>query len=190
MRKKPIPKFLHKHKKSFIGKKLAFSNNFQRDDVLGLEVDLTRYWTERVTVEQRVEYQWEQIMTIESLLEHAGTSSEFHEAINEHDYEEAQLLITQAVEVYEDYMSDEGYSWGEEVGRETLDEEFEETVDSGSQLDFTVSRQADNVQEGLGSIPRLQGLSYWYEYVSSWMMGLRSLPYSTHVIAEHEQSNE
>ena len=102
MRKKPIPKFLHKHKKSFIGKKLAFSNNFQRDDVLGLEVDLTRYWTERVTVTQRVEYQWEQRMTIESILENAGTISEFHDAINEHDYEQAQLLITQAVEVYED----------------------------------------------------------------------------------------
>ena len=189
MRKKPIPKFLHKHKKSFIGKKLAFSNNFQRDDVLGLEIDLTRYWTERVTVTQRVEYQWEQRMTIESLLENAGTVDEFHDAINEHDYEQAQLLISQAVEVYEDYMADEGYSWGEEVGRETLDEDFEETIDSGSEVDFPLRRQADNVQEGLNSIPRLQGLSYWYEYVSSWMMGLRRLPYSNHVILEHE-SNE
>ena len=191
MRKKPIPKFLHKHKKSFIGKKLAFSNNFQRDDVLGLEIDLTRHWTERVTVSQRVEYQWEQRMTIESLLEHAGTICEFHDAINDHDYEQAQLLITQAVEVYEDYMTDEGYSWGEEVDRDTLDEDFEETIDSGSEVDFSINRQADNVQEGLNSIPRLQGLAYWYEYVSSWMMGLRSLPYSTHVISEHEQqSNE
>ena len=189
MRKKPIPKFLHKTKKSFIGKKLSFSNMFQRDDVLGLEIDLTRYWTERVTVTQRVEYQWEQSMTIESLLENAGTVDEFHDAINEHDYEQAQLLISQAVEVYEDYMADEGYSWGEEVGRETVDEDIEETIDSGSEVDFPLRRQADNVQEGLNSIPRLQGLSYWYEYVSSWMMGLRSLPYSNHVILEHE-SNE
>ena len=191
MRKKPIPKFLHKHKKSFIGKKLAFSNNFQRDDVLGLEVDLTRYWTERVTVTQRVEYQWEQRMTIESLLEHAGSLPEFHDAINDHDYEQAQALITHAVEVYEDYMTDEGYSWGEEVDRESLDEDFEETIDSGSEVDFPFGRQADNVQQGLNSIPRLQGLAYWYEYVSSWMMGLRRLPYSNHVIEEHEaQSNE
>ena len=189
MRKKPIPKFLHKHKKTFIGKKLAFSNNFQRDDVLGLEVDMIRHWTERVTVEQRVEYQWEQRMTIESLLEHAGTVSEFHEAINEHDYEQAQALIAHAVEVYEDYMSEEGYSWGEEVGRESLDEDFEETVDSGSQVDFTFSRQADNVQQGLNSVPRLQGLSYWYEYVASWMMGLRSLPYSEYIILQHEGHN-
>ncbi len=100
-------------------------------------------------------------------------------------------MITHAVEVYEDYMTDEGYSWGEEVDRDTLDEDFEETIDSGSEVDFSINRQADNVQEGLNSIPRLQGLAYWYEYVSSWMMGLRSLPYSTHVISEHEQqSNE
>jgi len=189
MRKKPIPKFLHKHKKSFIGKKLAFSNNFQRDDVLGLEVDLTRYWTERVTVSQNVEYQWEQRMTIESLLEHAGTVSEFHEAINEHDYEQAQALITHAVEVYEDYMTDEGYSWGEEVDRNTLDEDFEETIDSGSEVNFTVNRQADNVRDGLEQTPRLQGLAYWYEYVSSWMMGLRSLPYSEYIILQHEEND-
>ena len=186
MRKKPIPKFLHKHKKSFIGKKLAFSNTFQREDVLGLEIDLTRYWTERVTVTQRVEYQWEQRMTIESILEHAGTVDEFHDAINEHDYEQAQLLISQAVEVYEDYMSEEGYSWGEEVDRDSLDEEFEETIDSGSEVNFTVNRQADNVRDGLDEIPRLQGFAYWYEYVSSWMMGLRSLPYSSHLILQHE----
>ena len=70
--------------------------------------------------------------------------------------------------------------------KDYIDENFEETVDSGSQVDFTVSRQADNVQEGLGSVPRLQGLSYWYEYVASWMMGLRSLPYSEYIILQQE----
>ena len=189
MRKKPIPNFLHTHRKSVIGKKLAFSNTFQRDDVLGLEIDMIRYWTERVTVTQRVEYQWEQRMTIESILEHAGTVDEFHDAINEHDYEQAQLLIGHAVEVYEDYMAEEGYSWGEEVDRDTLDEDFEETIDSGSEVNFTVNRQADNVRDGLEQTPRLQGLAYWYEYVTSWMMGLRSLPYSNQVILEHESND-
>lgn len=186
MRKKPIPKFLHKTKKSFIGKKLAFSNTFQREDVLGIEIEMIRHWTERVTVTQRVEFQWDQSMTIESLLEHAGTIDEFHDAINEHDYEQAQLLIGQAVEVYEDYMVDEGYNYGHEVDRETMDEDYEETIDSGSQIDFREQRQAENVQQGLNNSPRIRSQSYWYEYVTSWMMGLRTLPYSEYIILQHE----
>ena len=95
-------------------------------------------------------------------------------------------MIGQAVEVYEDYMVDEGYNYGHEVDRETMDEDYEETIDSGSQIDFREQRQAENVQQGLNNSPRIRSQSYWYEYVTSWMMGLRTLPYSEYIILQHE----
>ena len=124
---KPIPKFLHEDLKKLIGKR-----NPTQDDVtklLALVLTTHYNWTERVIQYVNVHYETSTNTSINDMLEENGDLDDLIEAWQENDIDRCISLIAIAIDNVEDELHDNRWDHGDEVDRDYLDEEFQDTVD-------------------------------------------------------------
>lgn len=142
---KPIPKFLHTDLKELIGKR-----NPTQDDVSKLLelVFTTQYdWTERVIQYVNVHYSAASHATLSEMLSDAGELEDFIEAWQMNEVQECISIIANAVDRVEDDLHDNRWDYGDEVDRDYLEEEFEDTIDSDYET-YSSTRQQGSTWMG------------------------------------------
>lgn len=174
---KQIPKFLHKQLRDTIGKK---TNLGDIGRLLGLRITTQYEWTERCIQYVNVHFEAEDTESLEVMLSDSGVLHDFTEAYVDGDIDECVRLIEHAIEDASDNLCDNRYDLGEEVDRDYLDEEYEDTVESGYET-YIRGNQAHegNVNQELDSnwVHHQSGARqfYWTDVVR-WLFGQRRTP--------------
>jgi hypothetical protein len=188
---KPIPKFLHEDLKKLIGKR-----NPTQDDVSKLLelVFTTKYrWTERVMQYQNVHYEAETHVSLEDMLEDSGELSDLIDAWQRGDVEECTAIIGNAVDVAEDDLHDNRWDHSDEVDRDYLDEEFEDTIDSDVDTFVTTRQQGTSwMGEKLRDYHIHEGQQHFFGWknIVNWFANRRSTPMNTAAHVRYTRQDE
>ena len=175
---KPIPKFLHADLKDLIGKR-----NPTRDDVSKLLalVFTTQYnWTERVIQYVNVHYETEINSTLSEMLDDDGMLEDFIEAWQMNEVQECISIIANAVDRVEDDLHDNRWDYGDEVDRDYLEEEFEDTIDSDYETYASTRQQGptwvgDQIERYETSYAG-QPHKYVWKNIVNWFANRRNTP--------------
>lgn len=176
---KPIPKFLHKELKELIGKnKTAFGD---LEKLLELVITTKYEWTERVTQQVNVHYEADINFSLAEMVENLGDEDELQTAWSSGDMDEVIRIIEASIDLTADDVNDNRWDYGEEVDRDYLDEEFEDTIDSGYTSNVVVGNQpqttfiGDQVREFQNS-HEAQGPRFSWRNIVDWYSNRRRTP--------------
>jgi hypothetical protein len=187
---KQIPKFLHKQLRDTIGKK---ANLGDIGRLLGMRITTQYDWTERVIQYANVHFEARDTESLEVMLSDSGTLHDFTAAYIDGDIDECMRLIEHAIDNAEDALCDNRYDLGEEVDRDYLDEEYEDTVESGYESYVSGRNGTDNVNAELDSnwAHHQSGARqfYWTDVVR-WLFGQRRTPLTDRTQEQYLSDNE